>query len=456
MTGLPRPRCTLGAPQTVAFGAAERDLLLRLLQLPTAGPLETRPLEHSPGPDQPICLWQAQNAYAEAARPLGFEVVHHAAAEPEALTGPDVPLVLRQAMEQIPEFLASQPSLVLRLGGDRPRAGTVMFNVHLDTVAGFETPYCDGARFYGRGAIDAKGPAVALLAGVRAAVAANPTLGRDVTVLIQVVAGEEGGAMGYFGTRPLVRQGYVGRLNVFCEPTGRQVLPRATAAMTACLRVDGEDAIDDQPGAGHNATVLLGFLAQHLAATVPGQVAGGSVCVAGLQTGALHNKVYGSGRLLLNLAYATSQAARQLEAVLNTTLADGLASFAQRYSPIPEFGRTAAEAAAITSLEWHKRGLPALANTDPWAESLLAEAKLAWWPADKAAFTCDAIWLQGLPETYTVVYGPGDLGANNAHAAGEYADLAELERYAADIARVLACFSAQATNAATTTLRSKS
>ena len=54
---------------------AERDLLLHLLELPTAGPLE--------GDAEPR-LWDAQRAYAEAARPLGFEVLHHAAADPAA------------------------------------------------------------------------------------------------------------------------------------------------------------------------------------------------------------------------------------------------------------------------------------------------------------------------------------------------------------------------------------
>src|SRR5699024_3677968 len=132
----------------------------------------------------------------------------------------------------------------------------VMFNVHMDTVAGVEPVSTDAGWYRGRGAIDAKGPAVALLAGIRDAVRNIPALGRDVGVLVQVVSGEEGGAMGTFGTRPLVEDGFVGRLNVFCEPTGLRYLPRSTASMTARLSVEGDDAVDDHPDAGHNATVL--------------------------------------------------------------------------------------------------------------------------------------------------------------------------------------------------------
>jgi acetylornithine deacetylase/succinyl-diaminopimelate desuccinylase-like protein len=49
--------------------------------------------------------------------------------------------------------------------------------------------------------------------------------------------------------------------------------------------------------------------------------------------------------------------------------------------------------------------------------------------------------MQGVPGAYTAVFGPGDLAANRAHAAGEYVEVADLERYAAAIDRVLVQFS---------------
>lgn len=424
-------------PATVPLSGADLDLLTGLLRLPTAGPLEA-------GPDSPVQLWAAQRAYARAAAELGFTVLRHAAPRPEELPA-FTPRAVWDALGADPGFLTTQPSLVLRLGPPAP-ATTVMFNVHLDTVAGLEPVRVDGGRVYGRGAIDAKGPAVALLAGVRAALTTEPAVATELAVLVQAVAGEEGGALGVFGTRPLVELGFTGDLNVFCEPTGRRLLDRCTAAMTACVRVDGEDAIDDEPAAGHNATVLLGALAGHLAETLPaalshGETAGdGQVCVAGLHTGSLHNRVYGSGQLLLNLSYGSTATADRLAAAVDREVRAGVAAFTERFADSPLLARTAADAAAVTSVEWLKRGLPALAPPEPAraaVDRLAAATGLARWPAGRPAFTCDAIWAEGRPDALTVVLGPGDLAGNHAHAAGEFAELVELERFAADVARLL-------------------
>lgn len=412
---------------------ADQALLLRLLRLPTAGPLET-------GTTDGVQLWQAQREYALAAAAIGFDVVHHAPATIADVTGVDVPSAVRDAVGD-PAFLAVQPNLVLRLGPSLPTVRTLMFNVHLDTVLGDgETPGFDGARFTGRGAIDAKGQAVALLAGIRAAHVAEVAVGSDVSVLIQAVSGEEGGAMGTVGTRPLVRAGHYGRLNVFCEPTGLRYLPRASAAMTACVRVHGADAIDDRPDAGHNASVLLGFLAQHFAVATAAADLDCRPCIAGLHTGHSHNRVYGSGELLMNLAYETPGAAADIERWVTGTLHTGLAEFERRFADVGLLARTAAEAHAITSLRWRKRGLPCLRSSDSWAEALLAAAAVPRWPEQEPGFTCDAIWMHGLADTCTVVFGAGSLERNNAHAAGEYAELAELDAYADAVARIVTVF----------------
>ncbi|MEV8476112.1 M20/M25/M40 family metallo-hydrolase [Streptomyces sp. NPDC051173] len=421
---------------------AERELLLRLIELPTAGPLETG--EDGPRP----LLWEAQRTYADAAADLGLTVVHHEAPAPAVLDRGGVPATVREAAALMPDFLRCQPSMVLRLGPPLPPEHTVMFNAHLDTVAGWEPPRYEDGRFHGRGAIDAKGPAVALLAGLRRAVETVPGLGRDTGVLVQLVAGEEGGAMGVFGTRPLVESGYTGRLNIFCEPTRSHLVPRSTAAATALVEITGQDSIDDRPEGGHNASVLLGFLAQHLAERLPGSAEGGRVCVAGLHTGRMHNKVYGTGQLLLNLAYATTAAGRTLTEALERELPEALDAFAQRFGRQPDFARTAADAHTVTTLRWLKRGLPALDGDSPrssWAERLLGqEAGIPYAPQDWPACTCDAIWMQGVPDAYTAVYGPGDLEANHAHAAGEFAEAHSLEEFATGITSLLKQF-AQAT-----------
>lgn len=428
----------LDQPAGAAVGArldrGDVELLLELLRTPTIAPLE-----RAAGEPRPL-LWEAQRAYAAAARRIGLAVVHHGAPTPAEVDRPDAPRRVLEALRDEPGFLDEQPSLVLRLGDRRARADTIMFNVHLDTVAGLQPVRLDGERFHGRGAIDAKGPAVALLAGIRAALVAEPSVGRRIGVVVQAVSGEEGGAMGTIGTRPLVERGHVGRLNLFCEPTRLRYLPRATASMTARVRVEGEDATDDRPERGHNSTVLLGFLAQHLALGLAASEPDERVCIAGLQTGPLHNRVYGRGELLVNIAYGARSRGRGLADAFERQLAAGLADFAERFAGCPALARTSADAAAVTRLDWLKRGLPALRNDDPWCELLLARAGIARWPDDEDAFTCDAIWMDGVADAFTAVLGPGDLAANRAHADGEHVDRAELDAFARAVAAIVVAF----------------
>ena len=416
----------------------DHALLLRLLTTPTAGPLEVG----AAGP--PPRLWRAQHDYAEAAARIGFRVVRHAPADPTDLAAPGVPETVREAATD-PDFLTCQPSLVLRLGPDTvPPERTVMFNVHLDTVAGGPPAGFDGEVFHGRGAIDAKGPAVALLAGVRAARRRSAGPGRDSAVIIQAVAGEEGGAMGVLGTRPLVERGHVGRLNVFCEPTSGRFLTRSTASMTARVSVRGDDAIDDRPHTGHNASVLLGFIAQSMGRSLDGRAHDGAVCVAGLHTGDLHNRVYGTGDLLLNLSYAEPEAGRALEAAVTDAFEMALKEFTDLFGEGTLFARTAADAPNITRLTWPKRGLPVLADHDSWGHDLLRRIGVPAWPTDEAAFTCDAIWMAGVADTCTVVLGPGDLAADGAHGDHERAHLSDLDGFADTVARILTAFTDEA------------
>jgi acetylornithine deacetylase/succinyl-diaminopimelate desuccinylase-like protein len=152
--------------------------------------------------------------------------------------------------------------------------------------------------------------------------------------------------------------------------------------------------------------------------------------------------VYGSGRLLLNLSYPSSDAGRRLEHALADSVCSGIAEFRRRFGHSRELRRTAEDSARIVSVRWLKRGLPALDCGDPWAAALLDAAEVAPWPGEEPAFTCDAIWMHGVPGTATVVLGPGCLAENNAHAVGEYADLSQLDAFAGIVARVLTEFAA--------------
>ncbi|HEV7806223.1 MAG TPA: M20/M25/M40 family metallo-hydrolase [Solirubrobacteraceae bacterium] len=425
-TGAPAAR-----PQT-CFTAEHDDLLLALLRTPTATPMETA---------RPAAIAAAQRLLAARAAASGFVVHSHEPAPPSALHAACVPVAVRAMAQRMgDEFLACQPNLVLRLGPEREPARTLVFNVHVDTVAGEPPVTADAQRFGGRGAVDMKGPAVALLAGLERAVAQLPGLADRLTILVHCVAGEEGGAMGVYGTRALVERGLVGRLNVFAEPTGGRWIDACRATMTACVDVAGEGATDDYPDSGHNATLLLGHVATRLAELLEQPVGerGATLCIAGLHTGTTHDRVYGAGRLLLNLAYRSSADAVALERAVRDAFDAALAEFGERFATIGIARRTARDAGRICTLSWLKRGLPALSNRDAAMERLLSGARFERLPADEA-FTCDAIWAQA-PGSYTIVLGPGSLRDDGAHTDREGVARADLEDYARAIARLVAAF----------------
>lgn len=408
---------------------SDEELVLELLALDTTTPMET---------GQPGELRAAQERYARAATATGFEIVHFGPAAAESLTHPLVPTAVRKTAARMgPDFLACQPNLVLAFG-DAPPDRTIMFNFHLDTVSGAVPVALRDGVLSGRGAVDDKGPGVALLAGIRHALATGP----DVRILVQAVGGEEGGAMGVYGTRELAALGFLGRLNVVAEPTRGGYLDRSTAAMTARLSVDGAGSTDDEPERGENATVLLGFLAAWFAREVVPHVteAGGKACVAGLHTGHAHNRVYGTGSLLCNFAYPGAATAREIEKRVEHAVDAALTAFAEEYGRHPATAATAAAARRILRLDWEKRGLPTLDNRDAGLERVLGAAGFRRHDdSTLRPFTCDAVWL-GDTGGHTVIAGPGDLADNHAHADGEHVAIAELDEYATRISALVTGF----------------
>jgi acetylornithine deacetylase len=416
------------------WGREDEELLLELLETPTVTPMEA---------DGGGRLAEAQAAYAQAAAPDGLEVVYHEPPPTASLAAPGVPLnVAERARELGPIFLESQPSMALALGQAVPRERTVAFNVHFDTVAPHLPVRRERQGFGGRGAIDAKGPAVGLLAGIRAAAREDDRIGREVGVVVQVVGGEEGGAMGCYGTRLLVEEGFVGRLNVVAEPTRFGYFDRSTTSMTACIAVNGEGATDDAPEQGHNATVLLGAVAVALARDLGPRVEmlGAKLCIAGLHTGSAHNRVYGSGTLLVNLAYPSEEVGSRLQLLLEEEVEEALAKVGHELAGSRLGARTAADARQICSVRWLKRALPVLANRDEEMEEVLAGAAISRHSEVEGPqpFTCDAMWFQG--NGHTVIFGPGDLAANGAHTDSEFVVEADLELYADGVRRLLRSF----------------
>ncbi len=417
-----------------AWSEQDTEAVLTLLRTDTTTPMET---------GRPCDLVGAQTKFAEVARRVGFEVAVFEAPDPSVLDDPIVPVSVRERARELGgAFFSTQPNLVLQLGRGLPER-TLMFNFHMDTVSGEVPVGVEGGRITGRGVADAKGLGVAVLAGVRRALQIHRGVEDRLRVVLQSVAGEEGGAMGVYGTRHVERLGYTGRLNVVCEPTAFAAFDRTTASMTACVAVEGVGSTDDAPGAGHNATVLLGYVIGELTREVAPRVAalGGKTCIAGVETGSMHNRVYGSGRLLVNFAYPSLSVGLAIEQIVGDVFDRAVESFAASHAVSVIAGATARAARDIISLTWLKRRLPVLANRDPEMERLLSEAGVERHEEGSGAspFTCDAMWLAGA-NRYAVVLGPGDLATNGAHTHAEYMDIDDLDRFAWQVCSIVGAF----------------
>lgn len=404
---------------------ADVDWLRALMDVPSVSPFE--------GGD-PEAVRHVQKILAEGAESHGVRSTWLTAPTMADLPATAVPQPVRDVADE--SFLAAQPSLVLAFGDTQPAERRIVLNFHVDTVGPHVPPRLVGRTLHGRGAVDDKGPGVAAIVGVARAFAESPELADKIEVLICGVPGEEGGAMGVYGTRWLVDQGVTGRLTIFAEPTGNRVLDACSAAMTPRITVSGVDSTDDHPLDGHNATLALGFLAGYLGRGLSplADRLGAKVCVAGLHTGHAHNRVYGSGQLLLNMAYFDRGAGDALAAELERLVASAGPAFAVEHGNSSITRKLVEDWAEVVRLDWLKRDLPPLSNRDAGMESLLASVGLSRHDgiADGTAFTCDAIWAADSPG-YTAICGPGHLDANGAHTPDEFVELADLDDYATRI-----------------------
>lgn len=414
------------------MNAGDLDWLLNIMAIPTVTPLEGGELDG---------FVIAQQAFLDGAEDRGWQQCgqHHPSLD--LLLASEIPHQVRALATE--EFLVAQPSQVVGLGAAQPEDRRIILNFHMDTVGPHVPPRLEGDTLHGRGAVDDKGPGVAALVGVTEAFRRAPWLAEWIEVRVASVSGEEGGAMGVYGTRWLVESGQVGRLMLFAEPTGNRVFDACSAAMTPRLSVLGDDSTDDHPTAGHNATVALGFLATRFAEEL-GPLAekiGAKVCIAGLQSGTEHNRVYGTGELRLNLAYYDDRAAEVLAAEVERVVADARDDLVTLFRDNPVTRRLLTDWDDIVRLDWLKRGIPALANRDAAMEELLTVAGFSRHDAvaDGSAFTCDAVWASG-PGRYVAVCGPGDLATNRAHTPDEHVSLAELARYAEQIRELVLSF----------------
>ena len=423
------------------FNEKYKEFLLKLLRIPTISPFEIN--AYDPNLTK---IKEALDAIIEFAKPGGlvaeyYEIPPEACFEEIPFKGRKIqaPKIVTKLYQDIPEIRNAQPNLVLKAGTIQKVSKTICFNAHIDTVAGQPLPEFRNDMFYGRGAVDMKGPLAATLSGVGYAIRSNPDLLKDIAIRLQVVSGEESGPVGMIGAAVLVNEGLVGKLNIYCEPTNGSYFNASLTNMTALVTTQGNDAHDSRPEEGFVARHILGHIDRYLEKDViPYALRQGvKVCLAGFQTeGENHSRVYGRGFSKTNIGYPSEQIGDNIKKFFEAEIIKAISDYEMAYKNHPLFGITAKYATQVTKFEWLKCGLPVLNNEDPDMERYVLDDIPKATDIGSTPFSCDAMW----SPHYTIVLGPGDLGDNYSHNDREFIELEKLEDHAKTVSTIIEKF----------------
>ncbi len=177
----------------------------------------------------PARIEQAQDLYAFLAEGLGMRTVFSSQSSQNART---------EHINTKARWLLNQPHRVFEIGkGDVQH--TLMFNFHMDTLGPHLAPQVKdsehGKLLIGRGILDAKGPAVALLAAVAQISQQRPDIFQHIRIVIQMLGSAKDCAMSAQNTITLVEQGWYGHLNVFMQANDARHFESITHARREAL-----------------------------------------------------------------------------------------------------------------------------------------------------------------------------------------------------------------------------
>jgi acetylornithine deacetylase len=288
-------------------------------------------------------------------------------------------------------------------------------------------------RLYGRGACDMKGGVVAILAAVRALVAAGAAGNLAGELVVAFVPGEEDGGQ---GTLAAIRAGATGDLAIITEPSNLDIVVAHAGAITFRLTVPGRAAHASQRREGVSALDNLYVVLRSLEAdettrnaaetdplmtalglpypTIVGIVAGGE------WASTVMDRVVVDGRYGVRLGQTPADAAADLRRAIDA--ANGADPFLRDHPATVEIVGGEFGSGRVPSDHPLPTGLAAAAEAVTGRRpALLGEP----YGADMRLFINEGA-------TPCVMYGPGDVKV--AHSADENVPLAEVE----ECARVLA------------------
>ncbi len=375
---------------------------------------------------------EAQAHVARRFADAGLDVDHWPVDLPALTTHPDFPGMEVERTEAW--------GLVGRLPGVGDGA-TLMLNGHVDvvpvgdpdawTTPPFSPDVRDG-RLHGRGSCDMKAGLIASLWAVRALSVAGVRLRGDV--VLASVQGEEDGGLGTFAT---LQRGWRADACVIAEPTGLDVVPANSGALTFRLRIRGRAAHAARRAEGVSAIErfwpvwqALGELERHRHASVDPLVARWTLAhplsIGRLRAGdwasSVPDLLVAEGRLGVAIGEPTADARADLE--------DAVAAACERDPWLREHP---------VEVEWW--GGQFASGRIPPGSDLVDRVRAAHWAAGGrpqdvygAPYGSDLRLLTGLAGIPTLQYGPGD--ARLAHGPDESVPLDEVATAARTLALV--------------------
>jgi hypothetical protein len=197
--------------------------------------INTSPPEAGGAPSR---IERAQDLYAFLAEGLGMRTVFSSQSSQNART---------EHINTKARWLLNQPHRVFEIGkGDVQH--TLMFNFHMDTLGPHLAHQVKdsehGKLLIGRGVLDAKGPAIALLAAVAQISEQRPEIFEHIRIVIQMLGSAKDCAMSAQNTITLVELGLYGHLNVFMQANDARHFESITHARRETMGLSDDSTSD--------------------------------------------------------------------------------------------------------------------------------------------------------------------------------------------------------------------
>ena len=340
------------------------------------------------------------------------------------------------AATQLVELAPGRHNMVATWQGKRSDQ-SLLLDAHMDTVGvegmtipPFEPRVREG-RLYGRGACDTKGPMAAMLLAVRKILDEDGTL--PLTLHFAATGDEEDGAM---GAARLVESGFSADAAIVAEPTEMKIVYAHKGTCRFRLKLRGKAAHSSVPWLGVNAVEAAADLVCRVRRDYVSvwrqqhhpELGDATLCVSTISGGTRVNIVPDQCEVELDCRCLPGERQDYLEAAMGMLLDKVIEAYPGLYIECEVF-------------QWY----PALSGrgTDPFVSQMTEACGVVTGvrEAGTAPYATNAGFFsqRNIP---CIVFGPGSIA--QAHTAGEFIELSQVEQAVDVYARMIRSLGAQA------------